>query len=184
MQRVLRSRVAYALVSVVLLGTLVFVSGCELQSSAPSSGAADENAATDLSPQRDIVSMSGEVLPARRATLAMPVAGQVNSVHVQAGDVVEAGQVLLELDDASLQIGINSARASLVAAEADLAQLSAGPRAQQILAAEAAVAGADAALQQAQAVAASAEAGVTAASSAVLQAQSSLKGLEAAHQMA
>jgi len=184
MQRLLKSRVMYALVSAVLLGTLLFVSGCELQSSAPSSGGTDAEAATELSPQRDIVSMSGEVLPAKRATLALTVAGRVKAVHVQAGAEVDAGQVLLELDDATLQSGVDSARAALAAAEADLAQLSAGPRAQQVLAAEAASAGAEAALQQAGAEVARAGAGVTAARSAVLQAQSNMKGLEAALQMA
>lgn len=174
---------SHAVVIIVLLSTLLVASGCELQGMS-SATQSEEEAATDLSPQRDIVSMSGEVLPARRAALSMPIAGRVAVVHVKIGEQVEAGQLLLQLDDAGLQAAVESARAGHAAAQAELALIAAGPRAQQIVVAEAAVAAAEAAVQQAQAAQLGAEAGVAGAASARLQALSIQKSAEAAVEMA
>jgi multidrug resistance efflux pump len=184
MRRVVRSSAGYAFLAGVLVCTFLAISGCQMPGSSPAPGVIGDESPMEASAQRDIVSMSGEVLPARRSTLAMTLAGRVATVHVATGDMVEAGQLLIQLDDASLRIAVDSARAALVAAEADLDGLAAGPRSQQVLAAEAAVARSEAALLQARAAQAGAEAGVTAARSAHLQAQSTLKGMEAALQMA
>jgi RND family efflux transporter MFP subunit len=66
--------------------------------------------------QGDLViyaSGSGTLIPAEEASFGFGASGQVKEVHVQAGDVVEAGQVLAELDDTSQEIALTQAKRSL-----------------------------------------------------------------------
>ena len=62
------------------------------------------------------VTASGIVLAAQEARLSFLAIGRVTAVHVQLGDTVEAGQVLMELDDAA-------ARRDLAQAESALTEL-------------------------------------------------------------
>ena len=59
------------------------------------------------------VTASGIVVPATNARLALTLGGSVKSVPVAEGDQVEAGQTLLELDDAAIQLEIAAAERSL-----------------------------------------------------------------------
>lgn len=54
----------------------------------------------------------GDVVSARRSTLAFDRTGTVAAVHVRLGDRVEKGQLLAELDDRVLQEDLASARAA------------------------------------------------------------------------
>lgn len=59
------------------------------------------------------VTASGIVVPASNARLALTLGGSVKSVPVAEGDKVQAGQTLLELDDAAIQLEIAAAERSL-----------------------------------------------------------------------
>jgi multidrug resistance efflux pump len=106
------------------------------------------------------VSASGKLLPARWANLSFLPAegGPVVEVNVQAGDKVEAGQVLAQLDDTDAKLALAQANAALNMSQAQLAQLKSGARPEEIAqqkqavqAAQAALAGAQARLDQLQA---------------------------------
>ncbi len=59
------------------------------------------------------VTASGIIVPASNARLALTLGGSVKSVPVEEGDRVEAGQTLLELDDAAIQLEIAAAERTL-----------------------------------------------------------------------
>jgi HlyD family secretion protein len=63
---------------------------------------------------------SGRVAPASRASLGLAAAGVVRAVHVDVGVHVEAGQLLLELEDAEAQAQLAQAQARLGGAQAGL----------------------------------------------------------------
>ena len=84
------------------------------------------------------VTASGEVVAAREASMGFAMAGQVETVQVDLGDGVLAGDTLVTLDASSLEAGVAQAEAALLAVRAQLAELEAGPRPQQLAAAQAA----------------------------------------------
>lgn len=59
------------------------------------------------------VSASGEVVPAQKASLSFALTGIVKDVRVQAGDQVQAGQVLADLDTSILQAQVQQADADV-----------------------------------------------------------------------
>jgi HlyD family secretion protein len=83
------------------------------------------------------VSASGSVDLEERVSLAFEVPGQIAQVEVDVGDSVEAGDVLASLDTERLALQVRQAEAALMSAEAQLAKLRAGPRPEEIAAAEA-----------------------------------------------
>ncbi len=93
-----------------------------------------------LAPGRDAsqVSASGKIVPVRWTPLSFTPGGQVE-VLVEEGQTVAAGQVLARLDDAEQQHAVHAAKASLALAEADLAQLKAGTRPEDLAAAQSAL---------------------------------------------
>lgn len=66
---------------------------------------------------------SGEVVPALVVRLSFPQTGIVKSVGVAEGDVVEAGQVIAQLDTTILEAQVAQAKASLVTAETQVKYL-------------------------------------------------------------
>lgn len=73
----------------------------------------------------NLVTASGTLVPVKRANLAMRAMGSVKQIPVKVGDQVQAGAVLLRLDDAEVQ-------AALKMAQATLAQLQAGATKEEI----------------------------------------------------
>lgn len=71
------------------------------------------------------LSASG-VIQATELKIAAEVAGQVERLHVRAGDQIAAGQTLVELDRALLEAQIAQAEAAIQVAQAGLALLQAG----------------------------------------------------------
>jgi RND family efflux transporter MFP subunit len=69
-------------------------------------------------PETVPVNAEGRVVPVQDAQLAFALAGRVERVMVLAGDQVEAGDLLLELEHDSLQAQIDQAQAAMAAAEA------------------------------------------------------------------
>jgi HlyD family secretion protein len=83
------------------------------------------------------ISASGSIEPKARVNLAFESLGRVAEVAVEVGDRVEAGDVLARLDTRQLELQVEQARAALALAEAQLAQLQAGPRQEDVERAEA-----------------------------------------------
>ena len=65
----------------------------------------------------DSVSAAAVIVPLSAARLSFTSVGRVTSVNVQVGDVVEAGQVLVELDTAILEAKVKEAESNLAVAE-------------------------------------------------------------------
>jgi HlyD family secretion protein len=86
-----------------------------------------------------VIWASGEVVPARRASLGFPIGGLVVELPVSKGDNVTAGTVLARLDATELEDALASAEASLARAHAELTRLKIGPRPAEIAQAEDAV---------------------------------------------
>jgi len=83
------------------------------------------------------VSASGSIEPQARVSLAFEMPGQVAEVPVEVGDRVEAGDVLARLDTGRLALQVQQAQSVLASADAQLAQLRAGPRPEEVATAEA-----------------------------------------------
>ena len=118
-----------------------------------------------------VVSASGKLLPARWANLSFSGSGRVVEVQVQTGDPVEAGQVLVRLDDVDAKLALAQADAALKVAQAQLAQTKAGARPAEIAGAEQAVKEASAAADAATAQLAQLQAGARAADIAAAEAE-------------
>jgi len=151
-------------IMVLTLILALFVAGC--------SGAQSKQTPTPQAPIiPPVVSASGKLLPARWANLASQTGGRVIEVKVQAGDKVEAGQVLVRLDDVDARLALAQAQAALKTAQAQLAQLKAGARPAEIAAAEQGVKEASAAVDAAAAQLAQLQAGARAAEIAAAEAE-------------
>ncbi len=96
----------------------------------------------------DIVSASGTIVPAHETELAFTTSGRVASVAVAEGDEVETGDVMITLETDLLDTNVTQAEMALVAAQAQLPLVQAGPRPGEVAAAEAQVRAAEAALAQ------------------------------------
>ncbi|HEY3078363.1 MAG TPA: efflux RND transporter periplasmic adaptor subunit [Chloroflexota bacterium] len=84
-------------------------------------------------------------IEAEETNVALEVAGRIVDLPVGEGERVERGALLVRLDDAVARAQLAQARAALDAARANLALVEAGPRAQDVRAAEATAAQAAAA---------------------------------------
>lgn len=113
---------------------------------------------------------SGRLLPQREAQLALGITGQVETVYVKVGNEVQAGDVLIQLEDGSLERAVHSAEQTLAIQEANLAELRQG-------ASEADIAVAEASLESARASLANAQAGLVSAKSALTKAELSRDSL-------
>lgn len=103
--------------------------------------AAQQQALAEL---ENVIWASGKLQPETWAGLSPSVAGTVSSIHVAEGDWVEAGTVLLEVENAVLQSQVDVASAAVVEAEAALNKMLAGATIHEIAAAQAQVDGAKA----------------------------------------
>lgn len=74
----------------------------------------------------DRVSASGEAVPARVITLAFPSGGQGLVLSHAAGDFVEKGALIAQVDQKAAEAALASARAAVAAAEAGVASAEAG----------------------------------------------------------
>jgi HlyD family secretion protein len=118
----------------------------------------------------------GSVRARNEVLLSFETAGRVSQVLVEAGEAVEQDQVLAQLNMADLELQIRNAEAVLAASKAQLDQLNAGPRPEEVAAAQGQVEAMQAALEQAtaqrdQLLAGATEAEIAAARAAVKSAQ-------------
>src|SRR2546423_6219367 len=98
-----------------------------------------------------VLSASGYILAHHKIAVGAKVMGRVAWIGVEKGDIVQAGQVLVRLEDSEFRAQVNQAKANLAAAEARLDQLKAGSRPQEKLKDKAAVMQAEANLKNAEA---------------------------------
>ena len=117
------------------------------------------------------VTATGSILPSSEATLSFQIGGQVSGIAVEAGERVQKGQVLIQLDIRDLELQVQSAEATLASAQAQLDQLQAGPRPEEVAAAEANLAAAQSALNAAAAERQRLEAGAIEAEIAAAEAE-------------
>jgi HlyD family secretion protein len=103
-------------------------------------GANDPSAALSLSGNVDV----------HQVELAFRVSGRISAVKVQEGDKVSAGQVLAQLDPVPFQTDVNSAKADLAQAQAQLDKTRRGFRIEEVAQARANVAQRAADLENAQ----------------------------------
>ncbi|MFN8469441.1 MAG: HlyD family efflux transporter periplasmic adaptor subunit [Caldilineaceae bacterium] len=114
-----------------------------------------------------------KVVPVQSANLSMSAGGIVKQLTVQEGDTVANGQVLMKLDDAQQRVAVAQAQANLQSAQANLDELLAGARTQEIAQAEAGVVAAQAAYNRL--ANAGSPGSIAAAQATVAQAQASLQ---------
>ncbi|WP_320534437.1 efflux RND transporter periplasmic adaptor subunit [Robbsia andropogonis] len=98
---------------------LATVTGCDDKTSVPSTSRYVLSA-TVLAESVGGMSLAGTVQPLVTSPLSFQTPGRVVSRHVVVGDVVNAGEVLAEIDPLSLEFSEQSARASLQDAQAKL----------------------------------------------------------------
>jgi HlyD family secretion protein len=135
--------------SAILLVMLVgLVSGCQTKAGNEPSGEAEVVAVTRGSLVTSITAV-GSIRPGAEVMVAFQASGQVTQVLVQAGDQVVKGQPLARLDTADLELQVRSAKAALASAQAQLDQIVAGPKEEEILVARGQLASAQASLDQA-----------------------------------
>jgi HlyD family secretion protein len=126
--------VALAIVVALILGSLPFLT--EEKAAAYASG--EEQSTVESSAVQDAYAVVAEavVVPVEYATLSMPASGIAAEIWVEEGDVVEAGQLILRLQDTHQRAAVAQAEAALATAQAQLDALEAGPRGQEIAAAQ------------------------------------------------
>jgi len=97
------------------------------------------------------ISANGIVMPLRQVTLSFGIGGFVQSVKVELGEQVQAGQVLASVDTTQLERAVTQAELDLKSAQARLMQMQAQatPIPEQVMAATAAITNAQATLAQA-----------------------------------
>jgi len=82
------------------------------------------------------VPAAGKVVAADREMILSEVTGTVKAIHVQMGDKVGAGQVLMDIHVPNAEQRLATARANLAAAESNLQQAGAGGQSAEVLAAQ------------------------------------------------
>jgi HlyD family secretion protein len=99
------------------------------------------------------ITANGVLLPIRQVALSFGTGGSVDSIAVEVGESVQAGQALASLDTAESRRAVAQAELDLASAQVRLAQLQAQatPVPQRVLAATTAITSAQAALTQAYA---------------------------------
>src|SRR5678815_5394433 len=98
-----------------------------------------------------VLTASGYVVAHHKIAVGAKVMGRVAWIGVEKGDLVQAGQVLVRLEDTEFRAQVNQARANLASAQARLDQLRTGSRPQEKLKDKAAVIQAEANLKMAEA---------------------------------
>ena len=106
---------------------------------------ADQSAATTRSAG---ISANGKVVPAQKTTLSFALPGQLIDLRVEVGSLVKKGEVIARLDTSILDAEVARAQSAVAVAQASLARIKAGPRAEQVLAAQSALSATTAIVQQ------------------------------------
>lgn len=121
-----------------LIGALVLLSGC--QDIARAVGVGDTvQASLPVEVAEEAPLLASGTIQADEVRVAAELGGRIVEVRVQPGEAVRAGDVLVTLDSTALLTQLAEAEAAVASAEADLAVVQAGPPADQIAIAQAAL---------------------------------------------
>jgi HlyD family secretion protein len=128
----------------VLLGAIVGLAACQ----APPLGQWYDTARAWLEdrfgPAREVAPpgalVASGTIQADEIQIASELGGRIVALRVEPGDAVQHGELLVQLDEASLQVRLREAEAAVAVAEAQLRHVQAGPRPAEIDAARAALA--------------------------------------------
>lgn len=129
---------------VAAIGVVIIAAGYLLFGRRPAEDSGDltarlQTAAVERGSVEVSVRATGRIEAHHLAELRFEGAGQVAAIPVEAGQFVEAGQVLVQLDDAVQRIGVEQAQWALTIAELNLAALQEPPAEYEINAAQASV---------------------------------------------
>lgn len=166
---------------VLVIAVVVFVNGRAQQTQAASQEG--EIVTAFIGELSASATASGRVTARREASLSAETPGRVEQVLVRVGDAVAAGDVLVQLDTADLEMNLSNAELNLRLQEASLVDLLAEPAAADVASAETAVASAQANLDDlldgpsAEEIAAS-EASLRSAQASVASASASLGSVQ------
>lgn len=175
----MKRRTVYIILGIVIVAAIVAVVVWRTQQAQTPEGKT-RSAVVERGTLLVAVSASGSVEPQSSVGLTFEIPGRVTDVPVKIGDRVETGDVLAQLDTRQLELQVHQAQAALAATEAQLAQLEAGPRAEEVAAAEADVRAAQAQVSSAvanldQIKSGATEAQIAAAETQVAQAELQVK---------
>lgn len=141
----------------------------QAQQAAEQAAAEAQNTETD--DLENVIWASGKLEPVRWAGLSPAVSGIVSQIYIEEGARVEAGDLLLEIDNGVARSQVTIAEAAVAEAQAALAKLEAGATEAEIAAARAQVAAAEANVALAAGQMLEMKAAIDAAQTGVSQAQ-------------
>jgi HlyD family secretion protein len=143
-----KSRIVWSLALFTLIALVV--AGCRARNTVPGlakEGLKESDIATAfVGTLASEVSTSGQLVAQEQATLEIGINGRVARVYVTAGDRVQAGDVLIQLETGDLERAVTAAEQDLAIQLANLAELTKDPTQEELDAAQKAVANAKAQL--------------------------------------
>ena len=135
-----------------LVGLSIIVTGCVARAqNEPAREQTVETVTVERDRIAEIVSAQGNVTTDQQANLVFATSGRIEQVLVDKGDRVQEGQLLAQLEAANLQRQVERAEAALATAQARLEQIARPSSAPQVAAAQAALSAAQAGAEGAQA---------------------------------
>jgi len=132
------SRRAAIIAAVVIVAALALICALWGRSLTPQTMLPTPTPLVEAEVEEAPVTAEGVIVPLKEARLSFAISGVLKKIHVQEGDYVQEGQLLAELDSTDLELAVRAAEDALALAEAQLAQLKAPPRPEEIAIAEAA----------------------------------------------
>ncbi|PIQ77797.1 hypothetical protein COV82_02705 [Candidatus Peregrinibacteria bacterium CG11_big_fil_rev_8_21_14_0_20_46_8] len=144
-----RLAIVAAILLIVFVGIRIAKQETEMPQELPLKNKVQLLIASDYQQAHTTIPTIGKVEAQASAALKSEIGAQVISLNVKIGDVVQAGDVLLELDHSIFDAQLEQATAAISRADAALGQRIAGASSQEIAQADAAIAQAEAALNRA-----------------------------------
>ena len=130
---------AAIILGLALSGITVLGTNNEAQAQAD---AANQTATAFIGDLSESVSATGRLTSQQESAISIPNPGVVEAVHVQVGDLVHEGEVILQIETSDLEVAVERAEQNLALQEANLERLLEPASEADIASAEAAVASA------------------------------------------
>ena len=123
----------------------VWITSCSTDGTQSTAAPTADQSATTRSAK---ISANGKVVPAQKTMLSFALPGQLIDLRVEVGSTVKKGDVIARLDTSILDAEVAKAQAAVAVAQASLDRIKAGPRAEQVVAAQSALSATTAIVQQ------------------------------------